>query len=221
MKKGRGRPRTPPQWKGRRSGPSGASNVSSEEEGGRRGGSPIPEEESLPANTGICTAVVRATNPYDGQTAIHRAAVAGRHENVTELLRADPECATARDRKGDTALHLACSGTQKKTHRKTVEALLACDKAIANVRNSRGGLPEDECPHSKTRKLVIKRRTKEMLDLPPVPTHNPGKVLSQFSVGGSSTSSEPLTQSRFEDRMQALKNEVRSKSSTSDQDTSN
>lgn len=67
---------------------------------------------------------MRALNVRDGQTALHRAAVAGKHENVTLLLETDPECAIAKDLNGDTALHIACRNTRNKQHRKTVEALL-------------------------------------------------------------------------------------------------
>ena len=43
---------------------------------------------------------------------------------MTLLLKTDPECAVAKDRNGDTALHMACRHTQKNIYRKTVEQLL-------------------------------------------------------------------------------------------------
>ena len=69
-------------------------------------------------------AIIRAVNPHDRQTALHRAAHAGQTDNVILLLKADPECANAQDRNGDTAIHLACQRTQRKQYRRTVEALL-------------------------------------------------------------------------------------------------
>ena len=70
------------------------------------------------------TAIIRATNPHDEQTAAHRAALAGKQENLSLLLHYDPECVLAKDLVGDTPLHLACRVTQKKTYRKIVEMLL-------------------------------------------------------------------------------------------------
>ena len=99
--------------------------------------------------------------------------MAGQHGTVTLLLRADPECAVARDWNGDTALHIACRRSRNKSHRKTVEELLvsadshtsmlSCicsstlqvsDKVVASVENNDRKLPEHDCPHTKTRKLV-------------------------------------------------------------------
>jgi ankyrin repeat protein len=148
-----------------RSGPSGASNASSgEDEGGRGVPDAAGSEPSIASNSGICTTIIRATNPHDGQTAAHRAALAGKQENLSLLLHYDPECVLAKDLVGDTPLHLACRGTQKKTYRKIVEMLLGCDRVVASAMNKKGQRPEDDCPNTKTRKLVIKKRTKETFE---------------------------------------------------------
>ena len=78
----------------------------------------------LNSTTPSLTAIVRATNPHDGQTAAHRAALSGKQENLALLLHYDPECVLAKDLGGNTPLHLACRGTQKKAYRKTVEIIL-------------------------------------------------------------------------------------------------
>ena len=83
-----------------------------------------PLSLSLSLSLSLPTAIIRATNPHDGQTAAHRAALAGKQENLSLLLHYDPECVLAKDLVGDTPLHLACRVTQKKTYRKIVEMLL-------------------------------------------------------------------------------------------------
>ena len=68
--------------------------------------------------------MIRACNPHDKQTALHRAVLADKLPNVSLLLRYDAECVVASDINGDTALHMACRATQRKVQRKIVETLL-------------------------------------------------------------------------------------------------
>ncbi len=71
------------------------------------------------------------SNPIDGRTALHRAAEACRHDNITVLLRADEELANMKDIVGNTALHLACL----KAHKQTVKALLVRDSCTVPIIN--------------------------------------------------------------------------------------
>ncbi len=68
------------------------------------------------------TVLLRSASPVDGCTALHRAAEAGRHDNVKVLLQADEELANMRDCVGNTPLHLACL----RGHKQTVKTLLVC-----------------------------------------------------------------------------------------------
>ena len=64
--------------------------------------------------------LVRYTNPHDGQTLLHRAALGCHSDNITVLLRTDEKLANLQDHHGNTALQIACS----KAHKPAVKALL-------------------------------------------------------------------------------------------------
>ncbi len=68
----------------------------------------------------VCAVLLRAASPVDGCTALHRAAEAGRHDNVGVLLLADEALANTRNIAGNTPLHLACL----RAHKQTVKTLL-------------------------------------------------------------------------------------------------
>lgn len=98
--------------------------------------------------------LIRFCNPRDGQTALHRASSACRHQNVILLLKRDEELANMQDFEGNTALHLACS----KMHRQTISTLLNCKCVFTMLRNKKNELPEHKCIKTSIKKLVCKVR---------------------------------------------------------------
>ena len=120
----------------------------------------------------LITDLIRFCNPRDGQTTLHRASNACRHQNVALLLRRDEELANMQDFEGNTALHLACN----KVHKQTVSTLLVRDGrmggcqlvmlalaqnfkcVMTTLRNKKNELPEQRCIKSSIKKLVCKAR---------------------------------------------------------------
>ena len=88
---------------------------------------------SILTHTHTHAAIIRATNPHDGQTALHRAVHSDRLDNVALLLKSDPECQLAGDGRGDTPLHMACRVTQRKVQRRIVESLLVSSRSHTPV----------------------------------------------------------------------------------------
>ncbi len=68
--------------------------------------------------------LLRYTNPRDGQSMLHRAALYCRHDNIELLLDRDKGLANIQDHAGNTPLHLACTKAGTKPGKLTVQTLL-------------------------------------------------------------------------------------------------
>lgn len=80
----------------------------------RGGGGRCAVVVSNPPHSPPHPALIRFQSPQDGQTALHKAVVANRSENVHILLSADPRGANIQDKAGNTPLHLACQHGHKR-----------------------------------------------------------------------------------------------------------
>lgn len=138
---------------------------------------PAPSDNDLGEISEPFTNLIRFCNPRDGQTALHRASAASRHQNVALLMRSDAELANVQDLDGNTALHLACNTL----HRPTVTTLLNFECVMTTVRNRKSELPEQKCVKSSIKKLVCKVRQSRAgseLGLPDPPNGPPASGIS-------------------------------------------
>lgn len=103
---------------------------------------------------------VDACDARDGRTALHYAAATGNADTAGFLITACGANAAARDRYGQSPLHLACSGA----HAAVVHSLFAADTGVdANASNARHESPLRLAPTAAVAACLLARIAADVL----------------------------------------------------------